>query len=123
MPQAFGFVPEPEPRKFQISVKLSNEELTVVPAKAIVRLGTEIRWIFTAVDDTRDVKFDLYFAHGTPLPWTERTTIAKHDGPTNMVIGGRAQTDGDYKYGIRASDATSGNQLADDDPYLVVLPA
>ena len=37
-----------------------------------------------------------------------------------MIEAGEAQQPGEYKYGVRATDASTNEELCDDDPFLIV---
>jgi hypothetical protein len=112
----------------EIWVEFNSGKFRTSPDPAIVPRGTPIVWRFRADNaaETARIRWMVYFDRGTPFgdkspPFA--TTLSgqvagQHSAATTIAF---ADNPGDYKYGVRAEDASSGKQLGDDDPMIVVL--
>lgn len=105
----------------------SNGELKTHPERAKVKVGSAVHWRFQAENiQTDELVWVVYF--GSRVPFSGVNDIASHSvrdrnyqhiSHTSAHI---AQQEGkDYKYGIKVINYQSGEQVADEDPYLDVV--
>ncbi len=96
------------------------------PERAVVALGETVRWVIRAgATGVKSVEWQVYFSHGSPFKersWKLTTeggseNDAAHAG---VIDAGEAQQPGEYKYGVRAVDASTNQEISDDDPFLIV---
>lgn len=75
------------------------------------------------------LEWTIYFSNGHPFGslrsgiWRQRTDAAKpgdRGSHRGILAAAPAREPGDYKYGVRISNARTGEQLSDDDPMLIV---
>src|SRR5947209_4021244 len=101
----------------KIRVALEERGFIVTPNPAMVLVGEPIEWELVAVTGVGSISWRIYFDHGTPFRpnRTEFDVSTQFSAPQNVgsiqgvthvgSIGPfPAQDDGDYKYGVRASD-------------------
>lgn len=98
-----------------------------VPERAVVALGETVRWIVRAAGNgVKSIEWQVYFRQGSPfkersLKMTTEAGSENGQAPHAGVIdAGEAQQPGEYKYGVRAVDASTSKELGDDDPFLIV---
>jgi len=102
------------------------------PEKAEVAVGEHVSWSIEVRGRTPSVGWEIYFENDSPFrrrSYRVATTMrvsqtyppsdeaAIHVGE---VDAGTAEEPGEYKYGVRASDDSTGRILSDDDPYIIV---
>ena len=71
------------------------------------------------------LKWTIYFENGRHPFETHPEgswSIEADSAQESEFTSGPAITPGDYKYGVRVENASTGAQLSDDDPRLIVLP-
>jgi len=113
-----------------ILVEFDGHKWSVSPDPAIVQIGTPIQWRFrTQGAPVSAIDWTVYFDQGSPFGKQSRVIVTSvgqivsgvhfnHTDTTSAVVANQA---GDFKYGVRAEDARTGQQLGDDDPRLIVL--
>src|SRR5262245_9642676 len=122
----------------RIRVILRPGRISADPDVATARVGESVVWELVTVGsvDTlgvRDIEWTIYFDHGSPFRGVVRlstTTPATTAPPSPAGSPSSVGTlppqipdrPGDFKYGVRASDATTRRLVADDDPRLIVIP-
>lgn len=107
----------------------AGRRLIVNPEPAYVRRGEEVSWdvSFAPANDPGAIQWTVYFkTNGNPFKPGEKELEIKlltteSGGHTSEFNAGKAVQTGDYKYGVLIENATTGQQLSDDDPHLVVL--
>jgi hypothetical protein len=102
------------------------------PSKAEVAVGEHVKWSIQVTGRTRSVGWEIYFENKSPfrrqsyrlatavqvpLTFPPSDEAAVHVGE---VDAGAAEEPGEYKYGVRATDDSTGRVLNDDDPYIIV---
>jgi hypothetical protein len=97
------------------------------PERAVVSLGETVRWVVRAGGNgVKSIEWQVYFNHGSPfkersLKMTTEEGSENGEAPHAGVIdAGEAQQPGEYKYGVRAVDTSTNQELSDDDPFLIV---
>lgn len=135
-----------------IVVRFENGDWRIEPDPASVTVGTAVTWLLRSPrSNYTRLRWTVYFAHGTPFssdegPFcvttvnTKLGTVLTQDasvldsvknagvGLDHVVdhegaIGPVAPTEpGQYKYGIKVENAETDEEVADDDPQLVILP-
>lgn len=98
-----------------------------IPERAVVALGETVRWIVRAGGiGAKSIEWQVYFRQGSPFKehsWKMKTEgksendDAAHAG---VIDAGETQQPGEYKYGVRAVDTSTNQELSDDDPFLIV---
>jgi hypothetical protein len=119
-----------------------GEQLIVRPDPAIVSIGEDIAWalFFDGPEQSFGrgrhwdvpLQWRIYFSSANPFGdrsrgvWTQTTARLQPDdntrAPRGILAAAPAQEPGDYKYGVRISNARTGERLSDDDPLLIVRP-
>ncbi len=105
-----------------------GEPTQIHPDPATVPVGDTVAWKLDydggSVTPKDPVELTVYFGRGSPFKWHAISVPANpnpsghHEG---TVEGGPTQETGDYKYGVRLSNARTKEPLSDDDPRLVVI--
>ena len=96
------------------------------PERAVVALGETVRWLVRVRAGVKSIEWRVYFSKGSPFKegsWkttTERSSEGDDAAHTGVIEAGEAQQPGEYKYGVRATDASTNEELCDDDPFLIV---
>jgi hypothetical protein len=96
------------------------------PERAVVALGETVRWLVRARARVKSIEWRVYFSKGSPFKegsWKTTTEGSSEGGDaahTGVIEAGEAQQPGEYKYGVRATDASTNEELSDDDPFLIV---
>ena len=110
------------------------KNMVISPEKVTVLAGEPVYWEFVSNSLIPQINWTINFHHDSPfgpaLSTVKAQTVgsipraavstpaARHIGLSSLI----AQVPGtDYKYDVVAQDA-QGNTLAEDDPYLTVLP-
>src|SRR4051812_36075667 len=92
--------------------------LSVEPSTVEMAVGDNLKWILASEAD--EVGEFAIFLHGGPFQ-----KLDFHDkvprGEVREIDAGSATQPGEYKYDVIVR-APSGQQLADDDPYIIVGP-
>jgi hypothetical protein len=103
-----------------------SSKFRISPEPAYVKRGSPVSWRFRAdnLSDSARIRWNVYFNDGTPfgvktaiLSTLSGQIAGQHVAATGIVF---ADETGDYKYGVRAVDLSSGKTLGDDDPTLKV---
>ncbi len=99
------------------------------PERAVVALGDTVQWVIrVGATGVKSISWQVYFNEGSPFKnrsWrmtTEGSSDKDEFVHTGVIDAGEAQKPGEYKYGVRAVDASDNKELSDDDPFLVVQP-
>lgn len=112
----------------------------VIPEMVVVPLHSKVRYIIRLFPEFKRRRFqdsigrvELYF-QDKPQGFENRyrtdisdrfDDIRNNDNskhPTDIVLAeGNAESPGQFKYGVKASN-TDGEELFDEDPYLIILP-
>jgi hypothetical protein len=61
----------------------------------------------------------FYFPGESPFDWRTRELHVAASSSA-IALSQRVTKSGDYKYGVRVVDASSGREIGDDDPYIHV---
>lgn len=111
----------------RIYAQFDGRGWSIDPNVAQVRLGESVEWVLRAegLQQSPLIVWTVYFDQGSPFgPVLSRftTTTAEdsdqhHDGVTGPVFPGLP---GDYKYGLRITDAATQKVVAEEDPWLHV---
>jgi hypothetical protein len=95
------------------------------PDPATVVLGETVTWKLRYAGANDPIEMTVYFDHGTPFPkWktlSAKTEQERHGVSEGSLDGGKVEETGDYKYGVRLSNARTKEKLSDDDPYIKVI--
>jgi len=115
----------------RITVVFNGSKFFVEPNPAVVASGSPVEWLlyYDGVQ-ARQVRWILAFPSGSPFAGSPSKfdTVAP---PPDPAAGGPSEAnidpgppirDGFYKYEIRVEDATTGKDLGNDDPYLIIRP-
>ena len=113
--------PNPQPKAVRITVSIGKGGILVNPDPAKVRLRQRVEWHISLLQGVPDAKVTIYFSTATPFEWAAEEGPLQITGPP-LLIEARPNEPGDYKYGIRALAARTGQTIADEDPHLIVLP-
>ena len=124
----FSSIPQKEEELMRIALRSTlGAPLTISPDPATVKVGERVVWrmSFSEREMSERLKWTIYFENGRhpfeTLPegsWSIEADSAQE----SEFTCGPATTPGDYKYGVRVENASTGAQLSDDDPRLIVLP-
>ena len=131
-----------------ITVTFKNGRRVTDPIPAIVAVGTKVRWILRAPElETRTLLWKVAFTARLPFGEDQATLEAKtqfadrrervnrdleflrqlnldedaelnHRGVTEAQ---HADRPGEFKYDLIVQDATTGEHIGDDDPWLIVV--
>lgn len=113
----------------KIYVSFVGGQTVCSPDPARVPVGQHVTWECTATAPRR-LSWRFYFTGSHPFgrPVTGSatfvsSTVTQQSGlaHTVLVITPPVVDPGDYKYGVRVSDADSDEMLSDDDPFLTVF--
>ncbi len=112
-----------------ISVQsLAGARLRISPDPAIVHVGDRVVWRMHLLHRLTGFRFRLkwtiYFHKDHPFSGDYREELTE-SGETNsdiIIDAGKAETPGDYKYGVRIANAETHETISDDDPILIVRP-
>ncbi len=110
-----------------------------IPETVTVPLNAKVQWIITDEQVSRSSReyrngliFRLYFERGSPFKWdTQNTTVFYPPPPSGRtalqyqpiaqaLAEGQTEEKGDFKYGVRAIDNSSGVVIFEEDPRLIV---
>jgi hypothetical protein len=104
----------------------STKKFRTMPDPAIVSKGTPVNWRFRT-DNTEGparIRWSVYFHNGSPfgtytidIPTFSGRITGQHIALTATMF---ADDPGDYKYGVKAENASTGALLGEDDPKLEV---
>jgi hypothetical protein len=92
-----------------------GQPIQTQPDPATVVTGEHVAWKFY-YDGPDPVSWKVYFSAGSPFEKWENGSVQGN----GRLEGGQARTPGDYKYGIRLTNALSNQIMCDDDPRLIV---
>jgi hypothetical protein len=118
----------------EIWVEFANGKLSVSPETVRIPRGTSVTWRFRAEDPNyRGLRWTIYFRESHPFarpfdpgicgPFALNISVdtlprdGQHAGASPAVS---ADEPGHYKYGVRLDDPAEGQELGDEDPYLIV---
>jgi hypothetical protein len=100
-------------------VTVSAKGVKVQPEHLRVKVGGDVTWRMAVSELLPPLRATFYFRGPSPFDWTTRELdVAASTGA--IALSQRAATSGDYKYGVRVVEASSGREIGDDDPYLHV---
>lgn len=131
-----------------ITVTFQNGRWVTDPSPAIVAVGTSVRWILRAPEQrSRSLRWMVKF--GSSLPFgqnystlevtTQLVERRERDGRNLEVLQQlgladdadmdhrgvtqphTAEKPGDFKYDLVVEDASTGERIGDDDPWLIVV--
>lgn len=124
---------------YRVNIKFSSqsEKLLKIPETIRVPQFSIIQWNIVGlnknlIEDSKfwrkGLIFTIYFDDKTPFRW-KRQFVQVHDEPhfypnfPNRMLRlaeDSADEKGDYKYGVRVSEAESDETLYDEDPLIIV---
>ena len=111
--------------------------LEIRPDPAIVHVGDFVAWemyidpqwaieriAYPWASFESPVRWTIYFQNRHPFRKYLRQDWSAIGFPEKKTIVqiGKAEEPGDFKYGIRMASEVTGQQLSDDDPWLIVRP-
>jgi hypothetical protein len=100
-------------------------ELVISPDPAVVRLGEKVSWVLQFENRSRfpkSIGWTIYFRQGHPFgPETAYSWVQGADTNDLALDAGQTREPGDYKYGVRVTDAENNETISDDDPILRVV--
>lgn len=118
-----------------IEISEDREKLLKIPERTRVPVNSVVQWNIVGLDKyfdspefrRRGLIFTLYFSDKTPFGW-KRQFIQLHDPhffpfyPNRIIRLAEDVADekGDFKYGVRVTEAETDEQLYDEDPFLIV---
>jgi hypothetical protein len=109
-----------------IKVHFDGKQLTANPDPAHVRVGDPVNWEVSGVNlpgSITSLAWEIYFNHGSPFKSQKGSFLnVSATGVAGAVPGDVAVDPGDWKYGIRVSNANTKALLEDEDPRLIVEP-
>jgi hypothetical protein len=101
------------------------KELAISPDPAVVRLGERVSWSLKFENRSRfpkSVTWTIYFRLKHPFgPETDCSWTHRAESNGDTVDAGETRERGEYKYGVRLTDAESNETISDDDPVLTVV--
>lgn len=102
----------------------AGKAVAVMPDPAIVTVGERVAWAmrYEGLASGDAIEWTIYFHRGNPFAPKVKTWILSIITHEQVLEAGPAEEPGDYKYGVRTVNAKTGQQLSDDDPYLIVRP-
>ena len=106
-------------RVFKVRVQLFRNRISISPNRLEVPRGSLVEWEFASGIEGVTINVVVYFDAGSPFPWRESGAVVQPQ--KGSAITGVPESPGEFKYGIRASDARTREELGDEDPWLVVL--
>jgi hypothetical protein len=98
-----------------IEVDFDGRSWRTVPDPAIVARQDLVAWRFRGPSS---IEWSVYFPEKTPFH-NGRELTADYGGTTAALP---TEEEGEYKYEVRAKDATSKKEIGKDDPKLIVMP-
>jgi hypothetical protein len=105
-----------------------TKKFTTHPQNAEVKVGTPVLWRFRSnnLSNVARVRWIVSFKNGSPFgdQGSRFTTVSRVSGAqhTGATGSNTADTEGDYKYEVRAEDASKkGETLGEEDPKLKVI--
>ncbi len=118
----------------EIWVEFAKGKLSISPETAKIRRGTSVNWRFRTEDPTyRGLRWTIYFRESHPFarplaigiigPFAldiSVDTLPRDGQHTGASPAASADEPGHYKYGVRLDDPTEGQELGEEDPYLIV---
>jgi hypothetical protein len=128
-----------EPAKIKVEFRV-DRGLTI-PEDISVPLHTQIEWEITDMNVNQSTRrfagkgleFHIYFPQSTPFNWYNQSTRMDYTRPISsggqafqlapkqqLLALGVAEEVGDFKYGIRVTDGSNGQELYDEDPWIHV---
>lgn len=125
--------------KINIEIREQQEKLLLkIPESTKVPVGSIVQWNIIGLDKhynnpplhwTKGLIFTLYFSDGSPFRWRRQFVQLQHDPRffpyySNKIVRlaeDIAYETGNYKYGVKVTDAESDETLFDEDPYLIVF--
>lgn len=121
--------------KIDIEISENREKLLKIPETTRVPHNSIVQWNIIGLDryfDSPEFRrigliFTLYFSDKSPFGW-KRQFIQLHDPHFFPIYPNRlirlaedvADEKGDFKYGVRVTEAETDKQLYDEDPFLIV---
>ena len=104
--------------------------IKITPDPATVTVGEEIVWNFyydgSKANFSDPIEWTIYFSGASPFKeWKTRNVRSDPEGTTHQkgrLEGGSTLSSGEYKYGVRVSNARTTEVMSDDDPKLIVQP-
>lgn len=116
----------------QEKLSLKIPEITKVPVGSIVQwniIGFAKLYKVPPIFWRRGLIFTIYFSKKSPFSWRRQFIQLHQEGRffpyylSNLVRLAEdfADEKGDYKYGIKVNDGTTGDEVFDEDPYLIVF--
>jgi hypothetical protein len=123
--------------RINISLNQHRQNLLTIPKEIRVPQFSVVQWNIVGLDKyyiktdlirRRGVIFTLYFDKETPFRW-KRQFVQIHKNPRYLpdyssrvlrLAEDVADEKGNYKYGVRVSDAEQNETLYDEDPILIV---
>jgi hypothetical protein len=112
-----------------IVVVFNGSRFFIEPNPAVVASGSPLDWLlYYDGHQTLRIRWTLSFPSGSPFKATMLSAIASAPPLTvprpseAKIDAGLPMTDGCYKYDVEVEDASTGNKLGKDDPYLIVRP-
>src|SRR5215218_8088262 len=106
----------------KVTVSVTRQGVHVFPERLTVRVGDRIEWYFRTVGISEPVRVTVYFHDRSPFSWSSTEfVIPEYARQTGAVLSSSPEMPGeDFKYGVRATSAPTGETLGDDDPYITV---
>lgn len=104
----------------EIKVTVTAHSLRVEPETFSVPRGRHVVWSFFRAEGMPRLRFNVYFDGDSPFPWKSIQLEENISPQLANSLSARAETPGEYKYGIRVEDAVTGQLIEDEDPYLLV---
>jgi hypothetical protein len=121
--------------KINIEISKDREKLLKIPERIRVPLNSIVQWNIVGMDKFFDLPefirtgliFTLYFSDKTPFGW-KRQFIQLQDPyffpfyPNRIIRLAEDVADekGDFKYGVKVTEAEGDKPLYDEDPFLIV---
>jgi hypothetical protein len=120
--------------RINIEFNFGQQKLLKIPEEISVPQNTIVQWNITNLDEfffesnlwRRGTIFTLYFDDTSPFFWKRQFVQTNNDPrfyryPQTLRLAEEvADKKGNYKYGVRVSQADSDETLYDEDPILIV---
>ncbi len=99
------------------TVAVSSQGVTVRPEHVSVNVGGIVDWRIAVAGNMPPLLATLSFRNGSPFDWTSRDVIVdSHE--SGIAVAAKPRKKGDFKYGVRVVEKTSGRMIGEDDPLL-----
>jgi hypothetical protein len=118
-------------RVVRIDIKFdpySNNNKIRVKERVIVPLGATIVWSILTTNkgyfQYERINFEIYFQNYSPFRWLNQIKSIKASYKMRSSIElarAIANKEGEYKYGLKATDKRTESLIYEEDPYLIVL--